>query len=320
MGLDRSDVAHIAPFDLESETHPSVRLKMEALHSLFAFAETDLQDPHIGLHVSQNFRISKYGFAGNIFAMCENIEHAISLTRKYGCLAHTIGTFSPKPEIDAASDTIKYIWSPCYDHSDDEKYRHITECVMCNYALKINWLCWSFGKGVQKLMFRHSPIMPLSEYQKILNCEVEFGAAENGIVIETECHTTPLPTSNPVKLSGLQNRLNQILAAYNLKSDLTARVKHSLYDMIDYQRPSLSLVAKDLSLTERTLKRQLKNEGTRFQNILRSVKIDLCSNYMKEGIPFSDIAQRLWYFDQSALTRAYKKWHGVPPTRSKEVA
>jgi len=317
MGLDRSDVAHIVPFDLENQTHPSVRLKMEALQSLFAFAATKLQDPHIGLHVSHNFRISNYGYAGKIYALCETIEHSMSMTRKYGYLAHSFGTFSPKPDI--ISDTVIYIWSPSFESDGDERYRHITECVMSNYALTINWLSWSFAKSVQKITFRHNPTMPLSEYSKILNCEIEFGASENSIILDKASHTTPLPTANPIKLSSLQNMLNKALDAYNLKSNLTGRVKYSLYNMIEHQRPSLALIAKDISMTERTLKRQLKNEGTRFQTILRSVKMDLCASYMREGIPLSEIAQRLWYFDQSALTRAYKKWYGVPPTRSKEL-
>ena len=117
----------------------------------------------------------------------------------------------------------------------------------------------------------------------------------------------------------LQHKLNQKLAAYNLESELIGRVTHNLHEMIDHRRPTLALIALDLSMSERTLKRQLKIEGTGFQDILRHVKMERCDNYMKEGLPFSEIAQRLWYFDQSALTRAYKNWHGIYPTQDKRA-
>jgi len=135
---------------------------------------------------------------------------------------------------------------------------------MSNYTVTINWLSWNFPRSVQKVTFRHGPTQPLSEYHDVLNCEVEFDAQENSLILDLETHSAPLPTSN-------------------------ARIKHSLYNLIDQQRPSLALVAKDLSLTERTLKRQLKSEGTRFQNILRAVKMELCEGYMKENLPLSEI-------------------------------
>jgi len=81
MGLDRRDITHIMPIELEQDPHPSIRITMEALRELFNFAETKLQDPQIGLHVSHNFRISNYGYAGSVFALCENIEHSMTLTR-----------------------------------------------------------------------------------------------------------------------------------------------------------------------------------------------------------------------------------------------
>ncbi|MEP3890712.1 MAG: AraC family transcriptional regulator ligand-binding domain-containing protein [Hellea sp.] len=317
MGIKRDEITQIAPFELESNRHPSVRVKMNVLSDLLTFAEDKLKNPHIGIHISHNFRISNYGYGGNIYALCEDIEHSMALVIKYGSLAHSLGRFGAVPEICTVSKSVKYIWFPNFPARDDELYKHITECILSNYALSINWLSWNLPKGVQKMTFRHAPIEPISEYDKVLNCEIEFGAAENSIILDMACHKAPLTTANPLKLSGLQHKLNQKLAAYNRESELIGRVKQILHEMIEHQRPTLALVAKDLSMTERTFKRQLKIQETRFQEILRNVKMELCDSYMKDGLAFSEIAQRLWYYDQSALTRAYKKWHGVSPTQNK---
>lgn len=318
MGLNRAEVAHIVPLELEINPDPKIRIEMRALQDLFIFAEDKLGDPHVGMHVSHNFRISNYGYAGGIYAMCDNIEHSMALSRKYGCLAHTFGEFLASPTSNLINDTVTYIWSPYFELGNDTSLRQITECVVMNYALTINWLAWSFPEGIKKITFRHRATEPISEYSKILGCEVEFGAEVNSLVLDRSAHAAPLPTANPIKLSKLQTTLNQRLAAYAQSSDLTPRVKQSIQNIIELQRPTLSLVAQQLSLSERTLKRHLRAEDTSFQSVLRELKMELCAGYMKEGLAFSEIAQRLWYFDQSALTRAYKSWHGIAPTHHRK--
>lgn len=315
LGLERDDITHILPSELESSPHPSIRIDIDALSDLFHVAQNKLKDPHIGLHVSENFRISNYGYAGNIFSICETLSQAISMTEKYGCLAHTLGSFRHLPNSSIKSEFAKYIWSPSYPPSEDEKYKHITECVLGNYGLTIGWLGWSLDRSVEKICFRHAAAKSATEYRRILKCDIEFGADENSIFIAKDSLHKPLPTANPMKVALLQQMLNQKLAAYNMETDLTGRVTYVLHEMIKLERPTLLKVSEKLSISERTFKRYLKDKETSFQSILRSVKMELCSDYIKEGLPLSEIAQALWYYDQSALTRAYKKWHGVSPTQ-----
>jgi AraC-like DNA-binding protein len=40
---------------------------------------------------------------------------------------------------------------------------------------------------------------------------------------------------------------------------------------------------------------------------------------MQQGKPFTEIAQILGYNDQSAFTRAFKKWYGTVPSQYEEV-
>jgi len=39
---------------------------------------------------------------------------------------------------------------------------------------------------------------------------------------------------------------------------------------------------------------------------------------LDDGMELAQIAQTLWYSDQAAFTRAYKKWHGVTPSRREQ--
>ena len=117
-----------------------------------------------------------------------------------------------------------------------------------------------------------------------------------------------------MKLALLEKKLNQLLAQYNMENDLVQRTKFVLHKIIQSQRPTLKSVARELSMTDRTFKRYLKEQGTQFRDLLKEVKIELCDGYIKAGLSYPEIAQLLWYYDQSALTRAYKQWHGAAPS------
>ena len=318
LGLSKTQTKKLTPAHLKHEPNLSVRISLEEFKALLDLAESSLNDPHIGMHISQNFRISSFGNAGSIYSICENIEQSIAMTMKYACLAHTLGQFEKVDDKHPNSPLRKYVWVPSFESHLNENYKQITECIIGNYIATINWLSWGLGKSIEKVQFQHSAIEPISEYQNVLNCKIEFDAEETAIILHKDIITMPLPTSNPVKLSLLEKKLKHVLAQYNMKNPLTERVRYTLHKIISHRRPSLELVAQELALSERTLKRYLTQEGTSFRDLIKSVKIELFESYLKEGIPFSEIAQLLWYADQSALTRAYKKWHGYSPTRKIE--
>ena len=315
MGLKREVAAAVIPFHLEGDKSPGNRIDIETLYKIFKLSQSSLGIAHIGLHVSKNFRISNYGYAGSIFSTCDTISDAILCAEKYGCLAHTLGKFCIDSGFDETDSLVKYVWTPSFHSAEDEKYRQITECVLSNYLLTINWLSWGVEGHVHKLTFRHAPKEPIEEYSKLLNCSVEFNAEQNALYVEREFLESPIPTANPLKLSLLQQKLNRHLAQYNSESDLIGRVEYTIEKMMPNQRPTLALVAAELSLTERSLKRYLKQKETKYQRILASVKMDLCAIYRTQNLSFAEISQRLWYADQSAFTRAYKNWHGASPSK-----
>jgi AraC-like DNA-binding protein len=64
----------------------------------------------------------------------------------------------------------------------------------------------------------------------------------------------------------------------------------------------------------RTLQRRLNDHDIKFQELLAAVKLDLFKQYIKdETLTLFDIALLLGYSEQSAFTRAVKRWTGDLP-------
>jgi len=313
MGLQKENLSDIIPSVKETESVTN-RVSIDTLKALMKRAELELSNSHVGLHISKRFRISGYAYAGEIYSACVNTEQALAMSMKYSPLAHNIGKFE-KAKVSDEHSIVKYTWEPSFKSDLIDSYRHIVECIVNNYLETIKWLTWDFGECVKAITFQHSGEAPLDEYDNIFGCKPIFNASETAIFLRQDILEKPLSTSNPVKLSLLEKRLNQLLAEYNVESDLIQRTKFVLHKIIQSRRPTVKMVAQELSLSERSFKRYLKNQGTKYQDLLQEVKMELCAGYIKEGLPYPEIAQLLWYFDHSALTRAYKNWHGISPSR-----
>ena len=73
-------------------------------------------------------------------------------------------------------------------------------------------------------------------------------------------------------------------------------------------------MAKTLQMSERTLNRKLKAQGTSYQMLLDDVRQELAVWYLRQtDMSVEMIAERLGYRDTSNFSRTCKRWFGVTP-------
>ena len=79
---------------------------------------------------------------------------------------------------------------------------------------------------------------------------------------------------------------------------------------------TISDIAAQLCMHERTLHRRLREEGTSFQLELDAVRYDIARQLLAgSAMPIASIAVTLNYSGVSALNRAFKRWTGLTPAR-----
>jgi AraC-like DNA-binding protein len=102
-------------------------------------------------------------------------------------------------------------------------------------------------------------------------------------------------------------------ARWQSDGNVAQRVLDRLLDQQgDY--PSLSEMAKDLYMSNRTLIRKLKAQGTSYQMLLDDVRQELAVWYLRQtDMPVEAIAERLGYRDTSNFSRTCKRWFGLTP-------
>ena len=98
------------------------------------------------------------------------------------------------------------------------------------------------------------------------------------------------------------------------QGDIVQQVQSIILDNLPDGQVTDKLVASELNLSERSMQRRLKEHETTFRFLLDGVREMVAKQYIKNPMNrMSDIAFLLGFSEQSAFSRAFKKWTGKSP-------
>ncbi|MBE0834118.1 helix-turn-helix transcriptional regulator, partial [Escherichia coli] len=85
----------------------------------------------------------------------------------------------------------------------------------------------------------------------------------------------------------------------------------ALLEVLQDRYPSIAWVARQLKVTERTLRRRLADEGTNYREVLDLVRHDRARQLLRdERLRIEEVAERLGYMDTSSFRHAFRRWTG----------
>src|SRR5260370_24599967 len=99
-------------------------------------------------------------------------------------------------------------------------------------------------------------------------------------------------------------------------SQLRSRVENAISSLLPHGRVAVEDVARRLGMSERTLARNLSDEGVNFTEILQQLRRDLAVRYLDDRkLHVSKIAWLLGFHEVSAFTHAFRRWTGKTPSQ-----
>jgi AraC-like DNA-binding protein len=98
-----------------------------------------------------------------------------------------------------------------------------------------------------------------------------------------------------------------------LRSGAAGRVR-SLLSTDVAERPSFATVARLLTTTPRTLRRQLRLQNTSFRELADELRVHAALRYLREtAMTMEDIAFALGFSDSANFRHAFRRWTGKAP-------
>ncbi len=130
----------------------------------------------------------------------------------------------------------------------------------------------------------------------------------------------PLLTGDPALARVNDEHVRAHLDQFSADSTSRAVVSRIVEHLPDGP-PSQELIARAMHVSNRTLQRKLREEGTSFIDLLRDTRMQLASKYLRQpNRSVVETAYLLGFSEPSTFSRAFKRWSGRAPAEFRAQA
>jgi AraC-like DNA-binding protein len=156
------------------------------------------------------------------------------------------------------------------------------------------------------------------EYQ--FAAPVHFAATSNCIRWSRADIVEPLVTGDPM-LARVNDEQTQAYIDSFLSHSVARDVVAKIIECLPDGPPEQSEIAEALHMSNRTLQRKLREEGTSFLDLLRDTRLQLAQRYLQTpGRSVVETAYLLGFSEPSTFSRAFKRWTGQSPADYRATA
>jgi len=157
---------------------------------------------------------------------------------------------------------------------------------------------------------------PRPAAQTVLCCEVAFGRGADRLRIEAP--DRPIATADPVVARMARRVLTLQRPGATVRSELEeaiVRIARSNPRL----PPTADAFAASMNISERTLRRRLKESGASFAAILDNERRRCVMEMLHDGErSFGEVAEACGFADARSLRRAFKRWTGQTPSQARQ--
>ncbi|WP_339413763.1 AraC family transcriptional regulator [Pseudomonas sp. EA_35y_Pfl2_R5] len=147
----------------------------------------------------------------------------------------------------------------------------------------------------------------------------EFACAQNCISFSRHLLDLPLPRANPHNAQLCELQSQALLAKRQVRSGLAGQIRDRLLSTPG-RLPDMELIASELNLSGRTLRRRLEDQGSSFRQLQEEVRQALAEELLAiASLSLEEIAERLGYSEVSNFLHAFKRWKGQTPGQYRQA-
>src|SRR6478609_8188118 len=166
----------------------------------------------------------------------------------------------------------------------------------------------------RRMLFRHAAPRDASRHHAWFGPGLRFSADVDELVLDRETLELPVLGADPTLARIVEAHAQAALARLPSTSDLAARVRAQINELLASGPPSIETVCQRLHLSRRTLQRQLSAAGTSFAAELDHARHQLALRYLADPrISLQEAAFLLGFSEASAFHRAFVRWTGQTP-------
>jgi len=188
--------------------------------------------------------------------------------------------------------------------------RILTEYAFANLALRAR-AATSGAFALRAVRFVHAGELTPA-YREVFAAPVTFGARVDELELDVSQLELRLAGADEITSAALEAKVAQLAASGSSRSPFLDRVRRAVATNLE-EAASLTVIAKRLGISARTLRRHLEQEHSTLRTLVDEVRRERADELLSAGTAIKEIAFALGFSEPSAFSRAYKRWTGHAP-------
>ena len=312
LGVDAMEVIEDAGIDPAGVINPDRRVPIESMHDLMHACVDLTGDEAFGLLAAEQLQPQVLHGLGFAWLASDTIYDGLKRTARFGKLMSTGVDFRLDEEGEFAHLTLNQT-------VELENFAYAARdfgvgmiARMCRLALG------EFIAPVKIEIERPKPADP-ARFEYMLSSPVTFECDITRLTFYLPDILEPLATGDPM-LARVNDAQTQSYLDSFLTQTTSREVVEKIVEKLPDGPPNQQQIADSLHVSNRTLQRKLKSEGTSFMDLLQDTRMQLARKYLLQpSRSVVETAYLLGFSEPSTFSRAFKRWTGLAPAEYRET-
>lgn len=162
--------------------------------------------------------------------------------------------------------------------------------------------------------FKHPAPKTTARHKKYFGCPVHFDSDKDAVLVSRELFNTPNRLGDKSISSFLDKHLESEVRELEGSEGLDQMVCRHISRSLSEGTPAISDIARHLGMSSRSLQRRLADLDLSYRELLERSRRELARELLRQtDYSLAEVAFMTGFSEQSAFTRAFKRWEGETP-------
>lgn len=294
-------IVHDAPWD------PGQMILAEHYYGMLEKIAGQIDATDLPVRTGASMQLDEYGALGLAFKAATTLGASYARVERYARLWTSVAEYELRP---ATGGTLFIL------HRAGERrlgMRLSNEATLASAVSIARQVC-PVPLAPVEVLLRHPAPRSIVAHEEWFGCPVRFSAELDAILYADETLARPNILGDEGISKYLTPHLDAELSEITREPALVTQAQASIAQALSEGVPKMAEIARGLGLSARSFHRRLSEHGMNFQALTEQTRRDLAEGLLQdESRSLAEIAFLTGFSEQSAFTRAFKRWVGTTP-------